>query len=680
MEKQGRYVQLFTMIAIVFSLLMAPVCSVRTMAAGVDRLSAKEKNSSYGFFVWLSENAANAEDRKDAEAAAQILKNEVSDAYKNEVMNDGHIIGGSTKATYNDLINATQLGEENDATSLDCLRDAVHFVSLGNQYRAKENLAPLKISSAMMAMSELDANIQNYPGFWGHPSLFKALENLSFRRLGGTWKYGNIGGGSSDDPFEGWYTEEKKYYDAGNTKDSGHYRTMTDRQGKMLITGFGVRHRYVDDKIEASDGNYYDVKYHDKYYSQHYSTRDTMYNIGNGFTPEEYLAYLDQYQCYAVGHKLTETKGKDSTCTEPGTITYYTCSVCNKRFSDEEGKTEVNDITTLAKGHQWNEDYTTDKEATCTEEGEESIHCSVCGDVKEGSARVIAKKAHEYGEWKTITEATYDQTGLKRRTCKYCDAYEEQDIPVLVKPAPADPAEDGPTGDQPAPGNAEAAKPTENVPQKVTTDIAPNKPVAKEAVEKLIYSQKSDADPKGSSFGLLSAKGTAQSNQSIRVTWNRVKGASGYIIYGNVCGAYNSYKKILQTSGTSYTQGKLKKGTYYKYLVVAVNGNKALAVSKTIHVATKGGKVGNNKKVKTKAKKNKVTLKKGKTFKLKAKAVARSKKLKVKKHRAVKYETTNKKVASVASNGKIRAAGKGTCYVYAYAQDGVYARVKVTVK
>ena len=659
MNKQSRLTQVISVLAIVLSLLLAPVSSVKTMAAGFDSLSAKEKDSSYGFFVWLSENAAKAEDRKDAEAAAQILKNQVSDAYKKEVMNDGHIIGGSGNVTYNDLINATRLGEENDATSLDCLRDAVNFVTLGNQYREKENLAPLKISSALMAMSELDANIQNYPEFWGHPSQFKALENLAYRRLGGSWKYGKFDG-VSDDPFEGWYTQEKKYYDAGNTNKAGHYMTMTDRQGKMLITGLGVRYRLVNGRLQASDDKYYDVVYNDKYYSQHYSTRDTMYNIGNGFTPEEYLAYLDQYQCYAVGHKLTETKGKDASCTEAGTMTYYTCSVCKKRFSDKEGETEINDLTIPAKGHQWNKDYTTDKEASCTEEGEESIHCSVCDAVKEGSARAIEKKAHEYGEWKTtkeagcltegsqekkcihcedtisesipakghqwnkdyttdkeasckeegeesihcsvcdamkegstraiekkdheygewkttkeagcltegsqekkclhcddtvsesipakghqwnktyttdkeascaeegeesihcsvcdavkegsaraiekkaheygqwktITDPTYDQAGLRRRTCNYCDSYEEEEIPVLDKPEPTDPVEEDPAEDKPVSGNIEAAKPAENLPQTVTTDIAPNKPVAKEAVEKLIQSQKSDTDPK----------------------------------------------------------------------------------------------------------------------------------------------------------------------------------------
>ena len=59
----------------------------------------------------------------------------------------------------------------------------------------------------------------------------------------------------------------------------------------------------------------------------------------------------------------------------------------------------------------------------------------------------------------------------------------------------------------------------------------------------------------------------------------------------------NRYQKIKEITGTSFTQKKLKKGTYYKYLVVAMSGNQALAVSKTIHVATKGGKVGNNTKI-----------------------------------------------------------------------------------
>ena len=93
-------------------------------------------------------------------------------------------------------------------------------------------------------------------------------------------------------------------------------------------------------------------------------------------------------------------------------------------------------------------------------------------------------------------------------------------------------------------------------------------------------------------------------------------------------------------------------------------------------MATNGGKVGNNTKVTLNKKKK--TLKVGKTFKLKA--TLKKGALKVKIHRKVAYESDNPNVATVAKNGKIRAVKAGTCYIYAYAQNGVFARCKVRVK
>ena len=55
-------------------------------------------------------------------------------------------------------------------------------------------------------------------------------------------------------------------------------------------------------------------------------------------------------------------------------------------------------------------------------------------------------------------------------------------------------------------------------------------------------------------------------------------------------------------------------------------------------------------------------------------------KKKVSIHRKVAWESDNLNVAKVNSKGKITAVGKGTCYVYAYAQNGVAAKIKVTVK
>lgn len=105
-----------------------------------------------------------------------------------------------------------------------------------------------------------------------------------------------------------------------------------------------------------------------------------------------------------------------------------------------------------------------------------------------------------------------------------------------------------------------------------------------------------------------------------------------------------------------------------------------ITASKTIHVATKGGKVGNDKAVKTSAKKGNVSLGRGKTFKLKAKAIPASGKLKVHRHRKIAYESSNNKVATVSRKGVIKANGSGTCYVYAYAQNGVSKKIKVVVK
>ena len=202
-----------------------------------------------------------------------------------------------------------------------------------------------------------------------------------------------------------------------------------------------------------------------------------------------------------------------------------------------------------------------------------------------------------------------------------------------------------------------------------------------EEVETVILSLPNDDDPAGSDFATLQAKASKVTKNSIKLTWKKVAGAKSYYIYGNKCGTKNKYKKIKVVTKNSFTQKKLKKGTYYKYLVVAVDKDgKVLSTSKTIHAATTGGKVGNAKSLSTKAKKNKVSIKKGKSFKLKAKQKPVSKKLKIKKHREIKYESTNTEIATVSAKGVIKGVKKGTCYVYVYAQNGITKKIKVTVK
>ena len=196
-------------------------------------------------------------------------------------------------------------------------------------------------------------------------------------------------------------------------------------------------------------------------------------------------------------------------------------------------------------------------------------------------------------------------------------------------------------------------------------------------------SWQSEGDIKGSTFSKLQAKQSKVTAKSVKLTWKKVKGADGYEVYAARCGKANKLKQVktIENGNTkTYTQKKLKKGKAYKYVVRAykmIDGKKVtIAASKTIHVSTSGGKYGNVKSVKVK--KAKVSLKKGKTFKIKASEVKTKKAMK--KHRKICYESSNTKVATVTKKGQIKAKAKGTCTIYVYAQNGKMKTIKVTVK
>lgn len=210
-------------------------------------------------------------------------------------------------------------------------------------------------------------------------------------------------------------------------------------------------------------------------------------------------------------------------------------------------------------------------------------------------------------------------------------------------------------------------------------------------MEKKILSQKTDKDPAGSAFLPLQLKSSKQAKNSNSLTWKKVPGTTKYVVYGNKCGKTSRIKKLATVKKTAFVHKKLKKGTYYKYVVIAVKktayGDRAIAISKMIHVATKGGKVTNDKKItvrikvgKKKKAVSKAVVKKGKKLKLLAAAKPASGKQKVKKHVAIRYESSKPKVAAVSSKGVVTGKGKGTCYVYVYAQNGRFKKIKVTVK
>ena len=70
-----------------------------------------------------------------------------------------------------------------------------------------------------------------------------------------------------------------------------------------------------------------------------------------------------------------------------------------------------------------------------------------------------------------------------------------------------------------------------------------------------------------------------------------------------------------------------------------------------------------------KASQTKVSIRKGKTYRLKTLSGSSN----------VSYESSNPKVAAVTKKGVIRAKKKGKCTVYAYAGNEICRKVKVTV-
>ena len=121
----------------------------------------------------------------------------------------------------------------------------------------------------------------------------------------------------------------------------------------------------------------------------------------------------------AKGHVKGEVKienATESTCEKGGSydeVVY--CTVCNKELSRNTVKTE-------AKGHKWNEGKIT-TEPICTEEGVKTFQCMVCGKTK---TEAVAALGHNWNEDFTVDkEATCEETGLKSIHCKRCDERKE---------------------------------------------------------------------------------------------------------------------------------------------------------------------------------------------------------------------------------------------------------------
>lgn len=384
-----------------------------------------------------------------------------------------------------------------------------------------------------------------------------------------------------------------------------------------------------------------------------YIKEDTVFPTGDGAADTPYLLMGE----ISHTHTLTHYDGVAATCTESGTGEYWKCEgteSCGKMFGDENGTMEITNVPA----------------------GEEA-------------------KGHSYSKWEITISPTLEAKGEAVRVCQNDETHKEvKELPMLTDTDVWTPGErkeptETETGSQQY--TSEFGTVTVIIP--VTGCVHPLPPEVEE--EKPDKENRTEKEQQEQRELALNAKlKVSQTGRKINISWGRLSDADGYHVYVQYCGMKFNDKSLNQVIGGNNTSITVKKVNgkkldlkkNYKIYVEAYNlsdgKKKILGKSITAHIVGKNNKKYTNVK-KIRVKKNSYTLKQGGTIMIQAKVVlvSRGKKQLSNAHaRQFRYASSDKKIATVSKNGKIKAVGKGTCIVYIYARNGYAKAIKITVK
>lgn len=125
----------------------------------------------------------------------------------------------------------------------------------------------------------------------------------------------------------------------------------------------------------------------------------------------------------ATGHKSETVGAKAPTCKEDGYTGDEVCKVCHET---------LNKGTTIPKtdSHEWGK-WTIKRESTCTEKGEQSRKCTVCGE-EEIESLPLAK--HTWDNGKVTQAPSYTKVGVKTWTCSECGKTKTTTLAKLPMP------------------------------------------------------------------------------------------------------------------------------------------------------------------------------------------------------------------------------------------------------
>ena len=292
----------------------------------------------------------------------------------------------------------------------------------------------------------------------------------------------------------------------------------------------------------------------------------------------------------------------------------------------------------------WETEYTLDKAPTCTEEGSESIRCSVCGAVRPGSARTVAALGHKWAKASYTWKKDYSSVTAKA-VCAHDGSHT---LTETVKTASSVTKEPTFTA---AGKKVYTAKFKNSAFRKQTKTVSLPKLIA---VKKITLSDTSATLTRTSKNKkptlTLSATVAPKNADNRKVSW---KSSDTSVAVVNSKGVVTALKEGRAT-----------------ITCTAKDGSKVKAVCK-ITVRDKPVK-------KLVLNKTSATLKKGKKLTLKVTSVVPANAL----NQKVNWSSSNKSVATVDSDGVVTARKKGTCVITCTARDGsqVTVKCKITVK
>ena len=219
----------------------------------------------------------------------------------------------------------------------------------------------------------------------------------------------------------------------------------------------------------------------------------------------------------------------------------------NVASSGEERITYNNESVTVISetgihAHSYS-DWVIEKEATCTEDGSKYKECVDCGNKV---TETITAKGHIYSEaWTVDKVATCTEDGSKSHHCTGCD--DKKDVTVI---------------------KASGHKSSDWIIDTQATASAPGSKhkdctACDEVLETATIPQLKPATPK-----------VATTNEigGVNVTWNKVAGATKYVVFRRQ-GGYNTWVNLGTTTSTTLLDKNVKSGVYYVYSVRAYNAS-----------------------------------------------------------------------------------------------------------